>query len=207
MSDPESIDPLPIEPLHLSVAIPLEDDCEQARWSAASWALAEVLGDSWPVVDDSRSYDLAQLDAGEMVGFHEVESFKGKQFRWSAPEAMLNVPLPPGIYEVSLDALPLRPDDAPLGLDVFLDRRHVASFPRGVANSPLVFRVDRESFDPSTAEHRLIFLSEPWKTVDKIHGRRVLGLPLCGVRFTPVHPPQARTAPAVRADARARATG
>lgn len=157
-------------------------------------SLAETLEKPREEVPDQNAYDLSTVDETQLAGFHSVENWNGRAFRWSAPEAMLHVGLSAGTYEVALDALPLRPDDEPLGLDVFFDRRHVASFPRGVGNSPLVFRIDKDSFDAGATEHRLVFLTDVWKTTDSTLGNRVLGLPLCGVRFTPVDAPHTRLA-------------
>jgi len=169
-------------------------------------SLAETLEKPREEVPDQNAYDLATVDETQLAGFHSVENWNGRAFRWSAPESMLHVALPVGTYEVALDALPLRPDDEPLGLDVFFDRRHVASFPRGVGNSPLVFRIDKDSFDAGATEHRLVFLTDAWKTTHSTLGNRVLGLPLCGVRFTPVDAPHTRLAgPTARPAARSKA--
>src|SRR5205814_2067881 len=74
--------------------------CEAAsRLAYLRWAAAHP-SPPRPALAFRPDWPVAELPAEDLLGFHALECWNGKPFRWSGPAAVLRLPLGPGDREV-----------------------------------------------------------------------------------------------------------
>lgn len=136
-------------------------------------AAAEVAPDAPP----EHRYEMGTVAWQRLAGFHAVEQFQDKTFRWTGPVAWLRLPVPRGSYTVTIDTGALRGPDCAFLLGLFWNRRRIPPASVRVAASRIEFPVDAAHFVPGP-EQRLTVVAAP----QRAHGR-LLGLPICAIEL------------------------
>jgi hypothetical protein len=99
-------------------------------WPAASRALRlRFLIDhppaTTPQLPDAGSLAITELPERDVLGLSEVESFEGRQFRWTGPVAVLRLSLSDVAHELTLETCGLRREPVPLRLRAYYRGRRV----------------------------------------------------------------------------------
>jgi hypothetical protein len=129
------------------------------------------------------SWSIQELPGDRLVGFHDVEVWQGRVFRWSLPTAGLRLALPAGGCRVVLDTGAIR-SDVSEGLRVFVDARRVPSDSVQTVNGQVTFPIPPEPNRDS--ESFLFWICSPLEPSRLGQpDRRRLGLPLVSVALQP----------------------
>lgn len=128
-------------------------------------------------------YPISAISENDTYGFHGLEQYQQRWFRWTSRAALLCFRLQAGNYQVRLDTAGLRGPKLPR-LQVFFNQHRLPpetiTFQDGIISFPLSAPAFAASAEPS-----LVIVcepSQPWK-----HGsldRRELGLPVFSLEFT-----------------------
>lgn len=113
----------------------------------------------------SMSWSMGDACAFPHCGYYACEEWQGRKFRWSAPVAVMELPLLPGKHELTLESLPIRTVS---NLRFYIDGRPVAAAQKGN-----LFELQFEV--PSDTPVSFALTCEPWRVADE---RRLLGLPV-----------------------------
>jgi hypothetical protein len=118
-------------------------------------------------------WEATRAHAFRSLGFHPLEQWHGRPFRWSEPVALLEVPLGAGAHEVSIEWLPVRPVE------------HLGVYVDGTAR-PVTLEADRgvaRFHQPAPGPARLAWACAPWRAPGD---GRFLGLPVHRIAWTAV---------------------
>jgi len=153
-----------------------------------------------PALDE---YDMGNLPENQLIGFHGLESWRGRKFRWTGTLAIFRFHLEPGDYRVAIDTGSLRGETMPFPLGLRCNRHTVRPSEIVKRDGRITFQISREMFVPGR-EQRLVINTTSLPTgIDSPKDPRALGVAVFGVHFTPagaathIHP--ANAAPAVLA--------
>ena len=117
------------------------------------------------------------------AGCYSLEQYGGKTFCWTKPVAMLRLDLPPGDCDVTIDTGGLCGDTGGLGLSVFWNEHLLPRDQVRHEGGTVRFAVTKDQF-VSGPEQRLTLVVKPLRSASKLD-RRLLGVPICSVRFDP----------------------
>jgi hypothetical protein len=117
-------------------------------------------------------WEASRADAFPSLGFHALEHWYGRPFRWSEPIALLEVPLAAGAHEMSIEWFPVRPVE---DLRIYVNGA-AQLVTLGVDQAVTRFR------QPSPGRVRLAWVCAPWPAPND---HRILGLPVHRVSWTP----------------------
>lgn len=115
------------------------------------------------------------------TGFHLLETYGDRKFRWSEPAACLEFQAPRGRYRLHLTCLPVRTMLANLDLRIYLDGRRIP--PEAIRLSRHAIEIDIELTTPGA--HTLLWICRAFKGK---HDRRKLGLPIVNFDLLPWKP-------------------
>jgi hypothetical protein len=121
-----------------------------------------------------------------LVGFHSLEYWHDKPYRWSQPVSVVRVAVPPADYELALSILPFRPDHSGACPAAYLDGSRLELLPS--SEDRLVFRVRSSQFGRGAGIHYLALVCQPF--LPGRHGSadgRALGLAVRSITFEGVH--------------------
>ena len=129
------------------------------------------------------TYDMQHIAIEHLFGFHGLEQYDGRHFRWSSPTAALRVTLPPGDYYATVQLLNVRPLNPERDLTIFFNAMPIQNVTYDAPAATLRFSVS-ESMAATAPPHWLIVLCTPWR----IDGQRppearLLGLPIVKIDF------------------------
>jgi hypothetical protein len=127
--------------------------------------------------------DMELIHPHDITGFHLLEPWKGRNFRWSEPEAIIRLRRQPGHFEVTLDFGGLREwrGDLENSLTVHFNTHAIPL--REASRQAVSFDVQAEMFE-ETVYQRIVLRCDPLK-----HGTtdtRELGVPLFSIRVKPI---------------------
>ena len=148
--------------------------------------VTEYLAASIPIWSEIYHYDLAKLEEERLVGFYAVERWQGRAFRWSAPTSLLQISLPRGLYDVTMEMLSIGLGEFPLQLRIFFDDYRISSFSMDSNSNSISFRIEASMFSANEAAHHLVLVCNPfcpWKFGST--DQRELGLALGAIHFSP----------------------
>src|SRR5262249_35803638 len=92
--------------------------------------LAGNPSDPPPATEPRLRFAITDLAEHNLLGFHAIETWQNRSFRWTGRAALLRLSLPPTTYDVCIDTGNLRQDSTPLDL-----RAYVNSHPIQTATS------------------------------------------------------------------------
>lgn len=149
--------------------------------------MAENLSNFTLNFPESHSYNMAEIEEERLIGFHGIENWENKLFRWSEAVATLQVSLPPGNYKVELETLSVCPEISFLCLEIYFDSHRIKQIVQDSNSKFINFQVDETIFNPQREAHHLTVVCNPmrpWK--QGVSDRRELGLPLKAINFRPI---------------------
>lgn len=125
-------------------------------------------------VEPRDAAHIDELPAPLLVGFHPLERYAGRPFRWSEPLAHVKLALPPGERVVELVTRDLRPA---LALEAFVNGRRAPVEDRAAKEGAI--RVTVRASARRAGLQYLTLKCAPWSPAGD---PRALGLPLFGLR-------------------------
>ncbi|MBX3380189.1 MAG: nucleotidyltransferase family protein [Phycisphaeraceae bacterium] len=127
--------------------------------------------------------EMESIHPHDTTGFHLLEAWNGRNFRWSRAEAIIRLRRDPGHVEVVLDFGGVRAwrDDLQKSLTVHFNTHAVTL--RESSEHAVFFEVRPEMFEAAVYQ-RIILRCEPLKHAAA--ETRELGVPLFAVRLTPI---------------------
>jgi glycosyltransferase involved in cell wall biosynthesis len=123
----------------------------------------------------ARAVGVDVLPRHRAFGFHPLERWDGRPFRWTGPIAGLWLAVPPGRHRITVETAPLRP---PAAVEAYWGGRRVAV----VQRDPGALRLEV----PGGAARPLVLVTPPVpRRLLRPGERRRLGLPVFGLRIEP----------------------
>lgn len=130
--------------------------------------------------------EMESIHPHDLTGFHLLEPWRGRNFRWSQAQAIVRLRRAPGFFEIALDFGGLRAwrSDLQSSLTVHFNTHPVAL--RESSGGTVSFEVQPRMFEEAVYQ-RIVLRCDPLKhdTTDT----RELGVPLFAVRVTPTQAP------------------
>jgi SAM domain (Sterile alpha motif) len=131
----------------------------------------------------SAAPELAAMQNNQMAGFHELESFAGRSFRWSYPLAEIVVAISAAPHRLTIDTQGLRGDNEDLICGLFVNGHRVSPDQVAINRGLVTFKASGCWIVPGSPT-RIVIVTEPLQEPlqsDGHRGRR-LGLPFFDFR-------------------------
>ncbi len=129
-----------------------------------------------------NTYEPGTMCAGDLVGFHVAETWKGKGFRWSEPVAQIRLAEPPGDLEITLQTHAVREIARGAQPELYWNGRRIDKSRKSMGTDCIIVRVDRADCKAYGIQ-RLGIACHPLKRKEvSPNETRNLGLPVFQVR-------------------------
>ncbi|MGE3806733.1 MAG: glycosyltransferase family 2 protein [Gemmataceae bacterium] len=117
----------------------------------------------------------------QLIGFHDLEHWRERAFRWTSPVAAILLELPRGDYDLRLDTGEILADPVRNVLGLFFNGARIRPGQISMNGTELVSRIETRSFR-DRGPQVLTIISGAQNAPDD---PRTLGIPIFGIRFTP----------------------
>jgi len=130
--------------------------------------------------------EMESIHPSDITGFHLLEAWQGRNFRWSKAEAIVRIRRNPGHFEVTLDFGKLRAWRGDLDRSLTVHFNTHATALSETSRHSASFEVHPEMFEEAVYQ-RIVLRCDPLK--HETNDTRELGVPLFAVRVTPSRAP------------------